>query len=761
MISISPQTASLDTSTNQLSTQQFTATVSNASNTTVVWQVNGVQGGNSSYGTISDTGLYTAPLLVPAEPVKVTAIAQADTSRKADAPVTLAWAVTVNISPVNLGPATVRANESYGVFANVDTYSNEKGVTWTINGNPQGSTSLGIISAMQSTSEGLNYIAPVNVSTDFTVNLKATSKANPAKSKTYALTVTPNDPADPILTISPTAGSMPVATQQQFTAYVDGQPIGYATWMVNGATTPPLTEGRMKNGLYTSPFEVPAEQVVVTVTYSSTHVKTASAVVSITPPAVDPNSKVSGDYAFLFTDQQHTSNVLGKITADGAGKLTGVVDINSTQGQALNYALSGTYKIGLDGRGTALVKLPTNGGGTIDATFHLMLVSNTRAFLWEADMAGTGTGFIEKQDASALANSAISGPFAFLLNGTGYEAAQPAGKNALATAIVGTMNPNGLGGIDGGQCDVSASGQATNRMILQGASSYNIGADGRGTATLSFDGTDSHFSVVVVSAHKVLLSTSDPVTNTSLLPLLIGTAEKSDPVIDVTALAGPHVYFARGSMYVQMGRFVGDTSTDPPQITGVFDERGQLSSTSLMNVKEALPLTGTYQVSQGTRVAAPLWRNENGVYTQQMMFAYPTSPEKFFFIETGLASSAEAVSGEGYAQHGTSFDETTLQGRYALASEIDQSSGWLDRDADGTIYSMMDSQGYTGMQTVFYVDPPNTVGIGRMNGSTMYDAFNSGMFKYYIVNPARILLMGMGPDSSYVPNDFGWMELIQ
>src|SRR2546430_16794247 len=42
-------------------TQQFTATVQNTSNTAVTWQVNGVTGGNATVGTISSSGLYTAP----------------------------------------------------------------------------------------------------------------------------------------------------------------------------------------------------------------------------------------------------------------------------------------------------------------------------------------------------------------------------------------------------------------------------------------------------------------------------------------------------------------------------------------------------------------------------------------------------------------------------------------------------------------------------------------------------------------------------
>jgi hypothetical protein len=71
-------------------TQSFLATVSNTSNTAVTWQVNGATGGNSSVGTISAFGLYTAPATVPSPAVvTVTAISVQDTTQMASAQVTV------------------------------------------------------------------------------------------------------------------------------------------------------------------------------------------------------------------------------------------------------------------------------------------------------------------------------------------------------------------------------------------------------------------------------------------------------------------------------------------------------------------------------------------------------------------------------------------------------------------------------------------------------------------------------------------------
>lgn len=61
--------------------QQFTAVVSGNSNTAVTWEVNGAIGGNSTVGTISASGLYTAPAAVPSSGVvTVTAVSQANSA---------------------------------------------------------------------------------------------------------------------------------------------------------------------------------------------------------------------------------------------------------------------------------------------------------------------------------------------------------------------------------------------------------------------------------------------------------------------------------------------------------------------------------------------------------------------------------------------------------------------------------------------------------------------------------------------------------
>jgi len=69
-VTVSPATATVQTG----AMQQFTATVANGSQPTITWLVNGIVGGNSTVGTITATGLYTAPDMVP-NPAVVTVTA--------------------------------------------------------------------------------------------------------------------------------------------------------------------------------------------------------------------------------------------------------------------------------------------------------------------------------------------------------------------------------------------------------------------------------------------------------------------------------------------------------------------------------------------------------------------------------------------------------------------------------------------------------------------------------------------------------------
>jgi hypothetical protein len=70
--------------------QSVTASVANTTDSTVTWSVNNIPGGNSTVGTISSDGSYTAPSNVPTPAtVTITATSSADSTVSATASVTI------------------------------------------------------------------------------------------------------------------------------------------------------------------------------------------------------------------------------------------------------------------------------------------------------------------------------------------------------------------------------------------------------------------------------------------------------------------------------------------------------------------------------------------------------------------------------------------------------------------------------------------------------------------------------------------------
>ena len=101
-------------------TVPFSATVTGTTNSTVNWEVAGVAGGNSTVGTITSGGLYTAPNALPnPSTVVVTAVSQADTTKMGTGRVQV-FQSNINQSaqslPVELGTSGGNADDKSGRF---------------------------------------------------------------------------------------------------------------------------------------------------------------------------------------------------------------------------------------------------------------------------------------------------------------------------------------------------------------------------------------------------------------------------------------------------------------------------------------------------------------------------------------------------------------------------------------------------------------------------------------------------------------------
>ena len=116
-------------------TDQFTATVQNAASAAVTWQVNGMDQGSPSFGTINTSGLYTAPIVVPSQPtVTVTAVLQSDSTKTGSSSVTILSLSSIT-GPLVVSPALSSLTTSQTLQLQVLTPGvSNSDVSWAVDG---------------------------------------------------------------------------------------------------------------------------------------------------------------------------------------------------------------------------------------------------------------------------------------------------------------------------------------------------------------------------------------------------------------------------------------------------------------------------------------------------------------------------------------------------------------------------------------------------------------------------------------------------
>jgi len=314
VVTVSPKTATVTTGL----TQQFSASVTNTSNTAVTWQVNSVTGGNATTGTISATGLYTAPATAPAGAVTVKAISAADNTKSDTATVTVALLVSVTMSPKT---ASVQAGFTKQFTAAVANTSNTA-VTWQVNNVTGGNSTVGTVSA-----SGL-YTAPTTVPASNPVTVKAISVADNTKSDTATVTIT----AAVTVTVSPKTATVVTSTTKQFTATVTDASNTSVTWQVNSVTGGNATTGTINaTGLYTAPATVPSGAVTVKAISVADTTKSDTAAVTVTLPVGVTVSPKTPSVQVGLT-QQFTATVANTSNTAVTWQVNNVTGGNSTTG---------------------------------------------------------------------------------------------------------------------------------------------------------------------------------------------------------------------------------------------------------------------------------------------------------------------------------------------------------------------------------------------------------------------------------------------
>ena len=282
-VSVTPSTVSIQTG----GTQQFTATVTGLANTAVTWSATG--------GTVSITGLYTAP--TAAGTYTVTATSASDSSESATATVT----VTTTPVPIGISITPLLASLTAGgtqQFTATVTGTTNTSVTWSASGGTVSSTGL--------------YTAP---SSPGTYSVTATSAADPSKSASSAVTVSAGVPAIAV-SVNPTSPSIQAGSTQQFSATVTGTTNTAVTWSASAGT---ISSG----GLYRAPASAGTYSIIATSVADTTKSGIATVTVTAAPPvvsvAINPNSSSIQTGA----TQQFTATVNGSTNTAVTWSATG------------------------------------------------------------------------------------------------------------------------------------------------------------------------------------------------------------------------------------------------------------------------------------------------------------------------------------------------------------------------------------------------------------------------------------------------------
>ncbi len=303
--------------------RQLTAYVPLVVNT-VNWSVNGVPGGNSTYGTVSATGLYNAPAVVPMNnAVAVRATSTADATKFGQVIMTVTQPVPELWS---VYPTSVPAG-SFTITLNGANYSAASVVNF--GGTPLTTT---LLSATGLRATGVATAAQVGTLVPITVT---NTGLGPVTTAAVNLKITVANPVG--VTISPSSATISTGATRQFTSTITNSSNTAVTWSVNGIAGGNATVGTISPaGLYTAPAAVPSP-AAVTVRATSAADATAGASATVTlqtppPPAVTVSVSPASITIAPSVSQQFMATVTNTQNTAVTWSVNGIAGGNSTIG---------------------------------------------------------------------------------------------------------------------------------------------------------------------------------------------------------------------------------------------------------------------------------------------------------------------------------------------------------------------------------------------------------------------------------------------
>jgi hypothetical protein len=376
-ISVTPDGASIPPG----GTLQFSATVSNTSNTAVTWFVDGVQGGDTTTGSISTSGLYTAPAAEGSH--KVMAVSVADPTKSAQVGVGVSSSAGCTASTTS--PSVTICTPKDG--ATVDSPVHVQAVT----------TSATTVGYMQIYVDGVKayQVSAATLDTDVGMTSGAhrlTVQANNGTTTFKStINITATNTPQVSVSVSPANASIPDSGTQQFTASVQNATDTSVTWSVDGALGGNSSSGTIDaTGLYTGPATDSLHSI--TATSNADQTKSGTATVTVGNPTT---TAFPGLFDYKNGNDRHGANLYETTLTTG--------NVNSaTFGKRWTYTVDGyvyaqplyvpALSIGGKTRDVVFVATEHNSVYAFDAS------GSTTAPLWKKSFLATGVTTIPQSD---------------------------------------------------------------------------------------------------------------------------------------------------------------------------------------------------------------------------------------------------------------------------------------------------------------------------------------------------------------------------
>lgn len=485
----------------------------------------------------------------------------------------------------------------------------------------------------------------------------------------------------------------------------------------------------------------------VQVTDSESPAQSASASLTLAViAATNNNALLNGDYVFIFNGYNPSGPVLlgGGFVADGVGNVAGAVDSNNNNppnttqnngpGPTGGNALTGTYSLGPDGRGTLTVTV-----NAIVSTYVLALDGDGNGQFIEADNNSPpthGTGILRKQPPPNFIAANFSGNYAIELAGI-----DKGGKRAT---YAGVFQADGIGLFKNGNADTNDGGVVgTNITGVSGA--FLVAQNGRGNASISIPGQGTlSFIFYMITPSDILFLGFDPLDSSH--PMTTGEAIlQTQSSFDSTSMASASIVTTTGQ----------DASGKSSVLLARLSGNGVNAITAAVNGNDGGAITassasGTYGVASNGRVST------SGVPTG-LAVLYLISPNYGFVIGQDAAASSglaeaqatgpfTAASFTSYFTIGPPLTGSPVTGDNATSDFV----GSIVSDGVSTISGKIGETISTGAPTLnlatraTYTVSSNGAGFLSFGSPTQLPS----QFVFYIVSPTQIRAISAVPSDT-------------